>query len=98
VRTGGAALTVIAILGAGGAISAEGITLTHRTPALALCRALTDAGFSDRAMAVIDQTTRKPVMAIRSIHAAAGLSVMENAKFGPRFVKWVPFTGIGSEE
>lgn len=79
-------------------ISAAGITVTHRTPTLALCRALVDAGHHDQPMTVTDAATGKPVLNVPSIHAAAGLTVMENAKFGPRFAKWVPFSGIGGEE
>jgi hypothetical protein len=72
-------------------ISAAGITITHRTPTLALCRALVDAGHPDQPMTVTDAATGKPVLNVPSIHAAAGLTVVESASAGPKFAKFTPF-------
>lgn len=79
-------------------IAADGIAVTHRTPTLALCRALVEAGRPDGPLTVADDKTGKPLLHVPSIHAAAGLTVTENASAGPRFAKWVPFAGIGGEE
>jgi hypothetical protein len=73
-----------------GVISAEGIELSHRTPVLALCRALIAAGHPDQPMTVRDLDNR-PLMTVRSIAKAAGLSVKENDHIGPVFVKYQPF-------
>jgi hypothetical protein len=79
----------------GGEISAAGITLKHRTPALALCRALIAAGHADQPMTVFRNGT--PSMIISSIVGAGTRTVIENAKDGPRFAKWSPFTGIDGD-
>lgn len=73
-----------------GVISAEGLTVKHRTPTLALCRALIAAGHEDGPMIVRDPAGR-PLMTVPSIVAAAALSVIENERTGPRFGKWSPF-------
>jgi hypothetical protein len=82
-----------------GKISALGITLTHRTPVLQLCRALIADKIlpltaEDDALTVL--CDGKPVM-YASITAGAGMTVSENANFGPRFAKWSPFTGVGED-
>jgi hypothetical protein len=77
---------------ANGTISARGVTITHRTPALALCRALVAAGCEDSPMTVYRKGV--PAMLISSIHSAATRTVIENEKVGPRFAKWSPFVGI----
>lgn len=87
---------ISAILTRPSSISAEGIALTHRTPTLALCRALIAAGHPDGPMTVTD-SLGAAVLTVASIAAAADVTVMENAKFGPRFAKFSPFTGIGEE-
>jgi hypothetical protein len=46
---------------------AADITLTNRTPVLALCRALVEAGHADQPMTVVDAATGRPVMQIRAI-------------------------------
>jgi len=74
-----------------GAISAEGITLTHRTPVLQLCRALIAAGHPDGPMTVTCGGI--PTMTVRSIAEAATRTVIENDKLGPVFAKWSPFPG-----
>jgi hypothetical protein len=76
-------------------ISAEGITLTHRTPTLALCRALIAAGHPDGPLTVTCGGI--PTMTVRSIAEAATRTVIENAKIGPAFAKWSPFTGVGGD-
>jgi hypothetical protein len=86
---------ITAILTRPGSISAEGITLTHRTPTLALCRALIAAGHPDGPLTVTCGGI--PTMVVRSIAEAATRTVIENAKTGPVFAKWSPFTGIGED-
>ena len=44
-----------------GTITAFGITLTSRTPTLALCHALIEAGHADQPMTVNDGATGRPV-------------------------------------
>jgi hypothetical protein len=78
-----------------GTITAEGITLTHKTPALALCRALIAAGLPDQPMTVCRDGT--PSMLIASIVGAATLTVIENEKVGPRFGKWKAFAGFNGD-
>lgn len=80
-----------------GVVEAAGLTVKHRTPTLALCRALLAAGHDDGPMVVRD-TAGQALMTVRSIAEAADMSVMENANNGPRFTKFVPFTGIGGDE
>ena len=80
-----------------GMIEAAGLTVKHRTPTLALCRALLKAGHADGPMVVRDPDGR-PLMTIRRIAEAGAMSVMENANNGPRFTKWTPFTGIDGDE
>lgn len=90
-------MTVIeATLTRPGTISAAGITLTHRTPVLQLARALIadkplPLTAEDDAMTVF--CDGKPIMRA-SITACAALTVTESAKEGPKFSRWVPFTGI----
>lgn len=84
---------IIATIAAPGTITAEGITLTHKTPVLALCRALIadkplPLTAEDDALTVMREG--KPAM-FASITAAAGLTVSENANSGPRFARWSPF-------
>jgi hypothetical protein len=74
-----------------GTIAAAGITLTHRLPTLALCRALVAAGHPDQPMTVVDGATGRPVIHVASIAQAAQVTVMEKASGGPRFAKWEPF-------
>jgi hypothetical protein len=80
-----------------GVVEAAGLTVKHRTPTLALCRALLAAGHDDGPLVVHDVAGRV-VMTIRSIAEAAEMTVMENANAGPRFAKFVPFTGIDGGE
>lgn len=80
-----------------GVIVAEGIEIRHRTPALAMCRALLNAGIADQPMTVVDANGRA-LLTVRSIAAVAEMTVIENANAGPRFGKWSPFTGIGGDE
>lgn len=91
-----------------GAIEAEGIEVQHRTPVLALCRALIAAGHADGPMIVRDLDGR-PLMTVRSIAEAAEVAVKENERIGPVFVKYRPFDrdninatapglGLGSRE
>jgi hypothetical protein len=75
-----------------GTISAADITLTHRLPTLALCRALVAAGHPDGPMTVVDSATGRPVLSVASIAAAALLTVDESA--GCRFHPWKPFPGV----
>jgi len=74
-----------------GTITAADITLTHREPTLALCRALVAAGHADGPMTVVDSATGRPTMHVRSIAAAAKLTVDEG--HGCRFARWRPFPG-----
>jgi hypothetical protein len=74
-----------------GTITAFGITLTSRTPTLALCRALVEAGYADQPMTVNDGATGKPVIHVASIAQAALLTVDEGN--GCRFRRWRPFRG-----
>jgi hypothetical protein len=74
-----------------GGITAAGISLTSREPVLALCRALIAAGHADGAMTVIDGATGRPTMHVRSIAAAALLTVDEGN--GCRFTRWRPPPG-----
>jgi hypothetical protein len=74
-----------------GKITAADITLTSRTPTLALCRALIEAGHPDGPMTVVDGATGRPVMHVASIAAAAKVTVLENDSAGPRFRRWTPF-------
>ena len=53
-------LMLTATLTRPGSITAAGITLTHREPTLALCRALVEAGHADQPMTVIDGATGRP--------------------------------------
>jgi hypothetical protein len=76
-------------------ITAADITLTHRTPTLALCRVLVDAGHADQPMAVVDGATGRPVLRVASIAAAALLTVDESA--GCRFHPWKPLPGVRVE-
>jgi len=80
-----------------GAVEAAGLTVKHRTPTLALCRALLAAGHADGPLTVRDADGRA-LMTVPSIAAAADMTVTENANNGPRFGKWSPFAGIGGEE
>lgn len=73
-----------------GEIEAAGITVKHRAPTLALCRALLAAGHADQRMVVHD-TAGRALITVHSIAEAAGLSVVENEKVGPKFVKYRPF-------
>jgi hypothetical protein len=82
---------IVALLARPGAVSAEGITLTHRTPVLQLCRALIAAGLPDQPMTVLDAATGRPTMQVRSIAQAALLSVDE--AHGCRFGRWKPHPG-----
>jgi hypothetical protein len=75
-----------------GVISAEGIELSHRTPVLALCRALIAAGHADGPMIVRD-LDGVPLMTVRSIAEAAGVTVHENERIGPVFARWKPHPG-----
>lgn len=72
-----------------GLIEAIGTTVRHRNPVLALCRELVAAGF-DGPMIVRD-TAGRALMTVQCIVAAADLSVVENEKVGPKFVKYRPF-------
>lgn len=67
---------------------AEGISITARTPILALCRKLDEAGHGDRPLTVVNAVTGSALMEITSIADGAKLSVDEN---GPRFQKYTPF-------
>jgi hypothetical protein len=80
-----------AILTRPGTITAADITLTSREPTLALCRALIDAGHTEQPMTVVDSATGWPTMHVRSIAAAAMLTVDEG--HGCRFARWRPFPG-----
>jgi hypothetical protein len=80
-----------------GVVAALGIEVKHKAPTLALCRALLAAGHEDQPMTVRDPDGR-PLMTVRSIAEAAGMTVLETAGAGPRFTKWVPFEGLGAEE
>ena len=64
--------------------------ITHRTPVLQLCRDLLEAGHADQPMTVNDATGR-PVMNVRSIAEAAGMTVDESE--GCRFGRWKPHPG-----
>jgi hypothetical protein len=64
---------------------AAGLTITHRTPILALCRALLAAGHPDQPMVVRDLLTGRVDLHIPSIALSAGRTVKENPM--PRFVK-----------
>jgi hypothetical protein len=74
-----------------GVVSAEGIEAKHRTPTLALCRALLAAGHADQPMTIRDPDGRA-LMTVRSIAEAAKLTVVETS-YGPRFAKWAPHPG-----
>ena len=74
-----------------GKVAAGGITLSHRTPVLQLCRALVDAGHPDQPMTVIDSATGRPTMHVASIAQAALLTVDERTGCG--FRRWMPFPG-----
>jgi hypothetical protein len=76
-----------------GVVVAEGIEVRHKAPALAMCRALLKAGMTDQPMTVVDANGRA-LLTVQSIADAAEMTVMENPSAGPRFVKWVPFSGI----
>jgi hypothetical protein len=80
-----------------GVVEALGIEVKHRTPTLALCRALLAAGHADQPMTVRD-AAGWVLMTVPSIASAAEMTVIENANAGPRFGKWSPFTGIGGDE
>lgn len=80
-----------------GVVQADGYEARNRAPVLALCRMLVAAGHPDTPLVVRDMNGR-PLMTVRSIAEAAGLTVLENANNGPRFTKFVPFTGIGGDE
>ena len=73
-----------------GVVEAAGLTVKHRTPTLALCRALLAAGHDDGPMTVRD-TVGRALVEVPSIAAAGLLTVHENDKFGPKFAKWSPF-------
>lgn len=68
---------------------ALGVTVMHRTPVLALCRKLEEAGHGSEAMTVYRDGAR--VMVVSSIAAGAKRTVLENEKDGPRFVAHRPF-------
>jgi hypothetical protein len=74
-----------------GTITAADITLASREPTLALCRALVNAGHADQPMTVVDSATGWPTMHVRSIAAAAMLTVDEG--HGCRFARWRPSPG-----
>jgi hypothetical protein len=73
-----------------GVVEAAGIEVKHRAPTLALCRALLAAGHADQRMVVYD-TDGRALMTVHSIAEAAGVTVHENDKVGPKFAKWSPF-------
>lgn len=77
-------------------ITAANIMLTNRTPVLALCRALVEAGHTDQPMTVVDAATGKTVMHIASIARSAGVSVHEEPS--TRFAKWQPFNRSSLDE
>jgi hypothetical protein len=91
-RPGAGKLMLTATLTRPSKITAANITITHREPTLALCRALVAAGHPDGPMTVVDSATGRPVMHVASIAQAAELTVKET-NTGPRFAKWVPFPG-----
>lgn len=72
-----------------GTIEVGPISVTHRTPTLALCRALLAAGYEDQPMTVM--RGGRAAIHVASIAAAAGMTVIENEKIGPRFAKFRPF-------
>jgi hypothetical protein len=74
-----------------GVVTAEGIEVKHRTPTLALCRALLAAGHDDGPMTVRDADGRA-LLTVPSIAEAAKLTVVETS-YGPRFGKWAPHPG-----
>ncbi|WP_376956343.1 hypothetical protein ABNQ39_00060 (plasmid) [Azospirillum sp. A26] len=75
---------------------ALGIAVTHRTPILALCRKLEEAGHADQPMTVLRDG--KPCLNVSSIHAAAKRTVVENDKTAARWGKFVPFVRFMDEE
>lgn len=75
---------------------ALGITVTHRTPILALCRKLEEAGHADQPMTVLRDG--KPCLNVSSIHGAAKRTVVENDKTSARWGKFVPFVRFMDEE
>ena len=75
---------------------ALGITVTHRTPVLALCRKLEEAGHADQPMTVLRDG--KPVLNVSSIHGAAKRTVIETDKLSARFGKFVPFVRFFEEQ
>lgn len=76
--------------------AAMGITVTHRTPILALCRKMEEAGHDDQPMTVLRDG--KPCPNVSSIHGAAKRTVIENDKLSARLGKFVPFVKFFEEE
>jgi len=75
-----------------GAVEAAGLTVKHKAPTLALCRALLNAGHADGPMTVRD-AAGQVLLTVPSIAAAAKLTVIENERTGPKFGTWSPFVG-----
>lgn len=76
-------------------VSWKDLPLKNKTPVLTYCRRLIEEG--------VDSTTRLEVLYddkddirvfARSIGDAAKLTVQENSKEGPRFVKYTPFPSL----
>jgi hypothetical protein len=65
------------------------IVTGSRTPELDACRILIARGLTGK-LAIFDATTKKLRVTI-DIEAGAGMTVLENRKYGPRFAKCKPF-------
>jgi hypothetical protein len=78
-----------AILTGADTASAADLTVRARSPVLALCRKLIEAGHNASQPLHVYRGD-KLALIVRSIGAGAALTVAENERWGPRFTPWKP--------
>jgi hypothetical protein len=70
-------------------ISCGTITITHRTPFLALCRELVNNGYPDQPLEIVDELTGQHIATVPSIAFSATRTVDESG--ASRFAKYIQF-------